>query len=113
MTRLDVTGYSRAVAQVGFHSLRHAHITALLEGGVPMDMVRQQAGHSTIGMTAHYYHASEKALQAATQALPPINGTSGADAPDAKLEAVLAELEGLSKEEMEKVAARVKAMLEV
>ncbi len=69
-TDLEVKGYKKNVARVGFHSLRHAHITALLEGGVPMDMVRQQAGHSTIGMTAHYYHASEASLQAATDALP-------------------------------------------
>ena len=109
-TDLEVKGYGKKVARVGFHSLRHAHITALLEGGVPMDMVRQQAGHSTIGMTAHYYHASEKALQAATQALPPINGTSGADEPGAKLEAVLAGLEGLSKEELAKVVARAKEL---
>jgi len=65
-----VKGYKKNVARVGFLSLRHAHITALLEGGIPMDIVRQQAGHSTIGMTAHYYHASEKALKAATAALP-------------------------------------------
>lgn len=69
-TDLEVKGYGKRVARVGFHSLRHAHITALLEGGVPMDMVRQQAGHSTIGMTAHYYHASEASLQAASDALP-------------------------------------------
>ena len=69
-TDLEVKGYKKNVARVGFHSLRHAHITALLEGGVPMDMVRQQAGHSTIGMTAHYYHASEASLQAVTDALP-------------------------------------------
>lgn len=110
-TDLEVKGYGKKVARVGFHSLRHAHITALLEGGVPMDMVRQQAGHSTIGMTAHYYHASEKALQAATQALPPINGTSGTEAAGAKLEAALAGLEGLSKEELAKVGERVKVMM--
>ncbi len=106
-TGLEVKGYGKKVARVGFHSLRHAHITALLEGGVPMDMVRQQAGHSTISMTAHYYHASEKALQAATQALPPINGM-GADS--TKLEAVLAGLEELGKEELDKVAKRVKEL---
>ncbi len=106
-TDLEVKGYGKKVARVGFHSLRHAHITALLEGGVPMDMVRQQAGHSTIGMTAHYYHASEKALQAATQALPPI-GTSGAVAAGAKLEAILAGLEGLTVEELSAVGSKVR-----
>ena len=110
-TGLKVDGYSRAVAQVGFHSLRHAHITALLENGIPMDAVRQQAGHASLEMTARYYHASEKTLQATAAALPPINGTAGADAAGAKLEAVLAGLEGLSKEELKKVAVRVKGMM--
>jgi len=48
MIPLKVQGYSRNVARVGFHSLRHAHITALLEGGIPMDVVRQQAGHASL-----------------------------------------------------------------
>jgi len=102
---------SRAVAQVGFHSLRYAHITALLENGIPMDAVRQQAGHASLEMTARYYHASEKTLQATAHALPPISGTSGTDAASAKLEAVLAGLEGLSKEDLAKVGARVKEMM--
>jgi len=110
-TGLKVEGYSWAVAQVGFHSLRHAHITALLENGIPMDAVRQQAGHASLEMTARYYHASEKTLQATANALPPINGTSGTDAAGTKLEAVLAGLEGLSKEELEKVGERVKEMM--
>jgi integrase len=90
-TGLKVEGYSRAVAQVGFHSLRHAHITALLENGIPMDAVRQQAGHASLEMTARHYHASEKTLQATAHA-PPISVASGADAAGAKLEAVLAGL---------------------
>lgn len=105
-TDLEVKGYGKKVARVGFHSLRHAHITALLEGGVPMDMVRQQAGHSTIGMTAHYYHASEKALQAATQALPPISGTAGADAAGVAGK-FLEQIEALSDSDLKRVAHAV------
>ena len=115
MTRLDVTGYKRDVAQVGFHSLRHAHITALLENGIPMDAVRQQAGHASLEMTARYYHASEKTLQATTAALPVIGKTNtlpeNTGEADTKLKAVLAELEGLSKEVLRKVGARVKEIL--
>ena len=107
VTNLDVTGYSRDVAQVGFHSLRHAHITALLENGIPMDAVRQQAGHASLEMTARYYHASEKTLQATTAALPEI----GLPVAGAKLEAALAGLKGLSKEELKKVRARVNALM--
>jgi site-specific recombinase XerD len=41
---------------------------ALLENGIPMDAVRQQAGHASLEMTARHYHASEKTLQAAAHA---------------------------------------------
>jgi hypothetical protein len=111
VTRLDVTGYKRDVAQVGFHSLRHAHITALLENGIPMDAVRQQAGHASLEMTARYYHASEKTLQATAAALPEIGKANALPAAGAKLEAVLAGLEGLSKEELAKVGERMTELM--
>lgn len=101
-TELEVKGYGKKIARVGFHSLRHAHITALLEGGVPMDMVRQQAGHSTLGMTAHYYHASEKALKAATDALPEIGNTS-----KSKLDQILPMLDELEQADLEALTKRI------
>ena len=110
-TNLEVTGYSRDVAQVGFHSLRHSHITALLENGIPMDAVRQQAGHASLEMTARYYHASEKTLQATATALPEIGKANALPAAGAKLEAVLAGLEGLSKEELAKVGERMTELM--
>lgn len=107
-TDLEVDGYGKKVACVGFHSLRHAHITALLEGGVPMDAVRQQAGHATIGMTAHYYHASEKTLQAAADALPEFGKASAPEeAPDAtgaKFDELLSVLDTCTDEQLAKVA---------
>jgi len=110
-TGLEVDGYSRAVAQVGFHSLRHAHITALLENGIPMDAVRQQAGHASLEMTARYYHASEMTLQATTAALPEIGKANTLSAAGAKLEAALAGLEGMGREELERVGEKVREML--
>ena len=62
-------------------------------------------------MTARYYHASEKTLQATTAALPEIGKATVLPAAGAKLEAVLAGLEGLSKDELKKVAARVRKMM--
>ena len=41
----------------GYHSLRHTYVTALLEAGIPMDIVSALVGHATIQMTAHYTHA--------------------------------------------------------
>ncbi len=111
-TDLEVEGYGKKVACVGFHSLRHAHITALLESGLPMDAVRQQVGHATIGMTAHYYHASEKTLQATAAALPDIGAVKtlpeGADATGAILDGILGQLDKLSVEQLATLAEKVR-----
>jgi hypothetical protein len=58
-----------------------------------MDAVRQQAGHASLEMTARYYHASDKTLQATATALPEIGKANALPAAGAKLEAVLAGLE--------------------
>lgn len=114
-TDLTVEGYGKKVACVGFHSLRHAHITALLEGGMPMDAVRQQAGHATIGMTAHYYHAGKNTLQAMSDALPQIGGantlTEPADATAANLDTVLGLLDALPNEGLEKAIKKAQAII--
>jgi len=62
-------------------------------------------------MTARYYHASDKTLQATTAALPEIGKANALPAAGAKLEAALAGLEGLSKDELRKVVARAKEIL--
>ena len=41
----------------GYHSLRHTYVTALLEAGIPMDIVAALVGHASMRMTAHYTHA--------------------------------------------------------
>ena len=115
-TDLEVDGYGKKVACVGFHSLRHAHITALLESGLPMDAVRQQVGHATIGMTAHYYHASEKTLQATAAALPDIGAgktlPEGADATGAKFDGVLSVLDTFTTEQLERLAAKAREIVD-
>ena len=115
-TDLEVEGYGKKVACVGFHSLRHAHITALLEGGMPMDAVRQQAGHATIGMTAHYYHAGKNTLQAMSDALPeigvPVTLPEATDAKGANLDTVLGLLDGLTDSELETAIKKAQAIAE-
>ena len=116
MTRLDVTGYKRDVAQVGFHSLRHAHITALLENGIPMDAVRQQAGHASLEMTARYYHASEKTLQATAAALPVIGKANAlpesTGASGAKFDGILASLTDFTDKQLEQLTKRARVIME-
>ncbi len=84
-TTETVKGYGHRVARIGFHSLRHSFITGLIEAGVDMESVRRQAGHSTIGMTAHYFHGEQAAQGASLKlpdisnvtATPPATGTAG------------------------------------
>lgn len=76
-------------------------------------MVRQRAGHSTIGMTAHYYHASDKTLQAAADALPAIgkaaNHTSGAPhAAETAFEGILAKRDSLTAQQLDQVVTKAR-----
>ena len=106
-TGLEVAGYSRQVAKVGFHSLRHSHITALLEGGAPMESVRKRVGHASIDMTAHYFKDSGEATERAVRALPAFGHVNTlpevTDATGAKLGTVLAMLDGLNDQELSEV----------
>ena len=68
-------------------------------------------GHASLEMTARYYHANEKTLQATAATLPVIGKANALPVAGAKLEAVLAGLEGLSKEDLKKVGGRVKEMI--
>ena len=103
----------RASADCGFHSLRHTFVSLCAAGGVSQAVVQSLVGHGNPAMTAHYTHIDVKTAQSAVALLPDVTGETTAPAPaaGAKLEAVLAGLEGLSKMELEKVAARMKEMM--
>jgi len=114
-TALKVEGYSRSVARVGFHSLRHAYITALLDGGVSMDVVRQQAGHASLDMTAHYFHASANTLKAVSDATPDFGTPNGrpeaTDAAQAQFDAFLMILDSLTDEQLATLKGKVGRVL--
>jgi integrase len=63
---------------VRFHALRHGHATAALEAGVPMKVVSDRLGHSSIVVTANIYShvtaATDRA--AAAQIAATIDGAS-------------------------------------
>ena len=42
--------------QISFHSLRHTACTSLIEKGVPIEVVRQFMGHSSVLVTQRYVH---------------------------------------------------------
>ncbi len=57
------------LADIGLHGLRHTHATMLLEAGVPLKVVSERLGHSSIAITADTYqhvldHMQDKAALA-------------------------------------------------
>jgi len=54
---------------VSAHWLRHAYVTSLLDFGVPMKVVQENAGHSNVATTMHYCHVSDKGRHDATRKL--------------------------------------------
>ena len=114
-TRCAVSGYSRQGADVGFHSLRHSFVSLSANAGASLAAVQAVVGHSNPAMTRHYLHADQNVVKTAVGLLPDVSGNADKEkdkhAPSAKLKAVLAGLEGLGREELAKVGARVKEMM--
>jgi integrase len=67
--KLIETG-SRAVVEVGFHSLRHSFVSLSRAAGAPLAVVEAIVGHSNPAMTRHYTHVSDQAAAQAISALP-------------------------------------------
>jgi integrase len=65
---------SRAVVEVGFHSLRHTYVSLHAERGTPQAVIQALVGHGNPAMTRHYTHIGEAAAVAAANALPAITG---------------------------------------
>ncbi len=54
--------------KISFHDLRHTHATLLLQANVPLKIVSERLGHTSIAMTADTYsHVTETMQQDATQ----------------------------------------------
>ncbi len=59
--------YFRFTRKVGvkarFHDLRHSHASQLLRAGVPVKVVSERLGHSTVGITLDVYAHSLPGMQ--------------------------------------------------
>lgn len=53
------------------HTLRHTFATQLAMRGVPLNIVKELLGHSTITMTMRYAHSDESAMRSAIDMLNP------------------------------------------
>lgn len=57
------------VRQFGWHTLRHTFATQLAAAGVPLHVVKELLGHSTISMTMRYAHVMPSMLDDAIRVL--------------------------------------------
>lgn len=76
--RLSVRMIQRRLRELGTaaqvklhpHAVRHAHATALLGAGTPVEVIRQSLNHASIATTQRYLHGDEAGLRAALNQLP-------------------------------------------
>ena len=61
---------TRAVVEVGFHSLRHTFVSLCKANNVPQAAIQELVGHSSPAMTALYTHAGDELKAKAIAALP-------------------------------------------
>jgi integrase len=55
--------------KVRLHDLRHGHVTALMETGVPLPVIAQRVGHSSVAVTGDAYSHVRHELRDDTAAL--------------------------------------------
>lgn len=56
---IEVYTGTRAVLEVGFHSLRHTWVSLHAAAGTPQGVIQNVIGHANPSMTAHYTHVNE------------------------------------------------------
>ena len=67
-TKAKVNGKVKLVA--GFHSLRHTFVSMAINGGMSPMLVQRIVGHSSVDMTAAYFHSNETAMRKGIEELP-------------------------------------------
>lgn len=60
-----------------WHDLRHTFATWMGQSGAPLEIIRDQLGHSSISVTQKYRHVVQGELKAALQRVPTIGTNSG------------------------------------
>ena len=72
---------TRAVVEVGFHSLRHTFVSLCRAAGAPLSVVEAIVGHASPAMTRHYTHVGEDAARASVILMPSVLGGGAGDIP--------------------------------
>ena len=53
--RFQKASRNAGLPQIRFHDLRHGHITYLMQAGVPLPVIAQRVGHSSVAVTGDIY----------------------------------------------------------
>lgn len=53
--RFQKASRDAGLPQIRFHDLRHGHVTYLMEAGVPLPVIAQRVGHSSVAVTGDTY----------------------------------------------------------
>src|SRR5262249_41643740 len=69
--RLEQVCRKAGLRRISWHILRHTFASHLAIKGVPLHVVQELLGHSTITMTMRYAHVAPSALRTAIDALNP------------------------------------------
>jgi hypothetical protein len=69
------------VADIRWHDLRHTLATWLGRSGAPLEVIRDQLGHSSISVTQKYRHVVSSEVRESLQRLPTIGPSSGSVVP--------------------------------
>jgi integrase len=88
---------TRAVLEVGFHSLRHTFVSLCRESNAPLAVVESIVGHSNPAMTRHYTHVGELAAGQAVALLPAVIGDEKPATPEHDLTEILKQAKALAK----------------
>ena len=106
---------TRAVVEVGFHSLRHSFVSLCRASGVSLAVVEEIVGHSNPAMTRHYTHTGEAAAIQAVHGLPCVLEGAAATGPGPQIPASLEErmkeitrlAKGVTEDTWQDVAGRI------
>ena len=75
--RFNADGWRAALVNAGivkfrWHDLRHTFASRLAQAGVPITVIKELMGHSTITVTMRYAHLAPSNLRSAVRALDPV-----------------------------------------
>lgn len=73
----DAARERAGVPDIRWHDLRHTLATWLGRSGAPLEVIRDQLGHSSISVTQKYRHVVSSELRDALQRLPTVSPSSG------------------------------------